>query len=447
MSIQPELIKQSQLVGKLVLDRQSMEEKGKVERVWLDPRTHRIVGITCKSGFVGMKKLSFAWQQIYSLGNNVLVNNIADGDEWQKPDVSEQILDWELITDDGNKAGKIEDYLIEPNTGEVVSYLFLAIDRGNILTRRFLLSPEGIDNIGNKRVLARKIAVENSAPYTEGLNRLLTEARDFIIEDKDTTLQHVEAVKSRFTGLVEQFKNETPTKLEQVKGQVTEKVQGLAGQAQGLAGQATEKVQGLKDQATEKVQGLAGQATEKVQGFKEQATEKAQGLAGQATEKVQGFKEQATEKAQTLKDQATEKVQGFKDQATEKAQVLKEQATGKVQELAGLAEQAKEKAQSLADEAQPKINQAIDQAKEKAQSLAEGAQPIINQAKEKVQAIAEETKKQLEKKTELVAPGDENITQTVETTAERVVDSPVIGAIAETTEASASPAEAPKSNT
>ncbi len=418
MSIQPELIKQSQLVGKLVLDRQSMEERGKVERVWLDPRTHRIVGITCKSGFIGMKKLSFAWQQIYSLGKNILVNNIADGDEWQKPDASEQILDWELITDDGNKAGKIEDYLIEPNTGEVVSYLFLAIDRGNILTRRFLLSPEGIDNIGNKRVLARKVAVENSEPYTEGLNRLFTEARDFIIEDKDTTLQHVEAVKSRFTSLVEQFKTDAPPKFEQVKGQVTEKVQGLAGQA-------TEKVQGLKEQATEKAQVL-----------KEQATEKVQGLAGQATEKVQGLKEQANEKAQVLKEQATEKVH----------------------ELAGLAEQAKEKAQSLADEAQPRINQAIDQAKEKAQSLADGAQPIINQAKEKVQAIAEETKKQLEKKTELVAPGDENITQTVETTAERVVDSPTIAAIAEataesstaestTTEAPASPAEAPKSNT
>jgi uncharacterized protein YrrD/gas vesicle protein len=391
MSIQPELIKQSQLVGKLVLDRQSMEERGKVERVWLDPRTHRIVGITCKSGFIGMKKLDFAWQQIYSLGNNILVNNIADGDEWQKPDTSEQILDWELITDDGNKAGKIEDYLIEPATGEVISYLFLAIDRGNILTRRFLLPPEGIDNIGNKRVLARTIAIETSAPYTEGLNRLLTEARDFIIEDKDTTLQHVEAVKSRFTSLVEQFKTETPTKLEQVKGQVTEKVQGLAGQA-------TEKVQGFKEQATEKAQGLAGQATEKVQGFKEQATEKAQVLKDQATEKVQGFKEQATEKAQVFKDQATEKVQGLKEQATEKAQVLKEQATEKVHELAGLAEQAKGKAQSLADEAQPRINQAIDQAKEKAQSLADGAQPMINQAKEKVQAIADETKKQLEKK-------------------------------------------------
>ena len=408
MSIQPELIKQSQLIGKLVLDRQSMEERGKVERVWLDPRTHRIVGITCKSGFIGMKKLDFAWQQIYSLGNNILVNNIADGDEWQKPDTSEQILDWELITDDGNKAGKIEDYLIEPATGEVLSYLFLAIDRGNILTRRFLLPPEGIDNIGNKRVLARKIAVETSAPYTEGLNRLLTEARDFIIEDKDNTLQHLEAVKSRFTNLVDQFKTEAPPKLEQVKGQVTERVQGLA-----------------------------EQATEKVQGFKDQATEKAQ-----------GFKDQATEKAQTLKDQATEKVQGFKEQATEKAQVLKGQATEKVHELAGLAEQAKEKAQSLADEAQPRINQAIDQAKEKAQSLADGAQPMINQAKEKVQAIADETKKQLEKKTELVAPGDENITQTVETTAERVteVPAPAVLPASLTAETPASTAEVSKSD-
>lgn len=416
MSIQPELIKQSQLIGKLVLDRQSMEEMGRVERVWLDPRSHRIVGITCKSGFIGMKKLDLAWQQIYSLGNNILVNHIADGEEWQKPDVSEQILDWELITDDGNKVGKIEDYLIEPITGEVVSYLFLAIDRGNILTRRFLLPPEGIDNIGNKRVLARKIAVETSPPYTEGLNRLLTEARDFIIEDKDNTLQHVDAVKQRFSDAIQYFKEDTPPKLEQVK-----------------------------EQMTERVQGLAEQTTARVQGFKEQATEKAQVLKGQATEKAQEFK-----------DQATEKVQEFKEQATEKAQVLKGQATEKVHELAELAEQAKGKAQSLADEAQPRINQAIDQAREKAQSLADGAQPMINQAKEKVQAIADGAKKQLERNPELLTTGDESITQTVETTAERVGDRPALVEITKIStptaevviiETPTSPVEAPKSDT
>ena len=416
MSIQPELIKQSQLIGKLVLDRQSMEEMGRVERVWLDPRSHRIVGITCKSGFIGMKKLDLAWQQIYSLGNNILVNHIADGEEWQKPDVSEQILDWELITDDGNKVGKIEDYLIEPITGEVVSYLFLAIDRGNILTRRFLLPPEGIDNIGNKRVLARKIAVETSPPYTEGLNRLLTEARDFIIEDKDNTLQHVDAVKQRFSDAIQYFKEDTPPKLEQVK-----------------------------EQMTERVQGLAEQTTARVQGFKEQATEKAQVLKGQATEKAQEFK-----------DQATEKVQEFKEQATEKAQVLKGQATEKVHELAELAEQAKGKAQSLADEAQPRINQAIDQAREKAQNLADGAQPMINQAKEKVQAIADGAKKQLERNPELLTTGDESITQTVETTAERVGDRPALVEITKIStptaevviiETPTSPVEAPKSDT
>jgi uncharacterized protein YrrD len=322
MSIQPELIKQSELLGRLVLDRETMEEVGKVERLWLNPHTHKIVGFTAKSGLLGLKKVSVAWQQIYSLGTNILVNNIAERDEWKKPDTSEQILGWELLTENGNEAGKIEDYLIEPITGEVISYLFLASDRGNILTRRFLLSPEGITNIGNKRVLARTVAVENSQPYTEGLNRLLVQAKDFIIEDRENTLQHLEAVKSRFTNLVEQFKTDAPPKIEQVKGQVSDKVQEL------------------------------------------------------------------------------------KEQATEKAQEFKEQATGKAQELKA---QAQEKAQSLAEGAQPMINQA----KERVQGIAEGA-------KEKVQSIADEAKKQLDKNPELVAPSDEKVTQTIETTAERV---------------------------
>ncbi len=386
MTIQLDLIKQSQLIGKLVLDRQTMEEIGKIDRLWLNPRAHRIIGFTTKTGLLGMKKRDFAWQQIYSLGNNILVNNITDEEEWQKPDASEQILDWELLTEDGNKAGKIEDYLIEPTTGEVISYLFLAIDRGNILTRRFLLSPEGITNIGNKRVLARTIAVETSEPYTEGLNLLLTQARDFIIEDKANTVQHVEMVKEKFSNIVTQFKTETPPKIEQMKGQVTGRVQEL------------------RDQATEKAQEIAGQAQE----FRGQATEKAQEMAGQATEK-----------AQELRGQATEKAQELREQATVKAQELREQAQP-------IINQARERAQHLAEEAQPIINQA----KERVQGLAE-------EAKGKVQSIADEAKKQLEKNQnpELVAPGDEKVTQTIEINAERVSDSlPLAGTtIIETT--------------
>jgi uncharacterized protein YrrD/uncharacterized protein YjbJ (UPF0337 family) len=379
MTIQLDLIKQSQLIGKLVLDRQTMEEIGKVDRIWLNPHTHRIIGFTAKAGLLGMKKRSFAWQQIYSLGTNILVNNITDEEEWQKPDTSEQILDWELLTEDGNKAGKIEDYLIEPTTGEVISYLFLAIDRGNILTRRFLLSPEGITNIGNKRVLARTIAVETSEPYTEGLNLLLTQARDFILEDKENTVQHLEMVKEKFGNLVTQFKTETPPKIEQVKEQVTGRVQEL------------------REQATEKAQVIAGQATEKAQELREQAAGKAQVIAGQATEKAQEFREQAKQQAQHL-----------------------------VEEAQPLINQAKEKAQKLAGEAQPIINQA----KERVQGLAE-------EAKGKVQSIADEAKKQLDKNQnpELVAPGDEKVTRTIEIDAERVSENlPLAGTtIIETT--------------
>ncbi len=373
MTIQLDLIKQSQLIGKLVLDRQTMEEIGKVDRVWLNPHTHKIIGFTSKSGLLGMKKRSFAWQQIYSLGNNILVNNIADEDAWQKPDNSEQILDWELLTEDGNKAGKIEDYLIEPTTGEVISYLFLAIDRGNILTRRFLLSPEGITNIGNNRVLARTIAVETSEPYTEGLNLLLTQARDFIIEDKANTVQHLEMVKEKFVNAVTQFRTDTPPKIEQVRGQVTGRVQEFRDQAQELRGQATEKAQEFR---------------------------------GQATEKAQEFRDQATEKAQEFRDQATVKAQEFRDQATVKAQELRDQAQP-------IIDQARERAQHLADEAQPIINQA----KERVQGLAE-------EAKEKVQSIADEAKKQLDKNQnpELVASGDEKVLQTIEIDSERVND-------------------------
>ncbi len=283
MSTQPDFIKHSQLVGRLVLDRQTMAEVGKINRVWLNTNNHRVLGITCSSGMMGLKKASIAWDQIYSIGKDtILVGIKPDAPPWEKPEGIESIIDYELITDTGNRAGKIDDYLLEPISGVVVSYIYQAIDKGNFLNRRFLLNPEAIISIGSRRVQARAQAVDASEPYTDGLNRLILQAKEFIIEDGNRTIQHLDGVKNQLTQLVAQFREEAPPKLEQ-----------MATKVQELAEQAKDKTQPLISQALDQAQSIA-------QPLIEQAKDAAQTLGEEAKKHFSKSPEVPQEATQTI---------------------------------------------------------------------------------------------------------------------------------------------------
>lgn len=265
MSEQPELMKQSQLLDLLVLDRQTTETLGKVDRLWLDPRTHTILRISCKSGL--FKKRSFAWNQIYSIGkDSVLVNSDAgEGDaaeerDWDDPE--SEIVGRELWTDAGDKAGKIEDYLLEPKTGVVVSYLFVPSGWGGLLHRMYLLLPEAIASVGKKRVLAAAGAVQSSEPYTDRLNKWLAQARDYLVADSDRTQQDLAAVKEKFATSLAQFRESAQPQFEQAREQ-----------AKTIAQQATEKAQGFAEQAKEKVQSLSEEGKKQIERLQDRPEE------------------------------------------------------------------------------------------------------------------------------------------------------------------------------
>ncbi len=51
MTTQPESIKQSELLNQLVLNRDTMEELGRIEVLWMYAPSHRVLGFIAKSGF------------------------------------------------------------------------------------------------------------------------------------------------------------------------------------------------------------------------------------------------------------------------------------------------------------------------------------------------------------------------------------------------------------
>lgn len=279
MNEQPEFIKQSQLLGRLVLERQTTEAMGKIERLGYDLRSHRAIAIACKSGL--FKKRLVPWDRIHSIGKDSIVVNSSSTSDWEEraetdwEKSADSAIGRELWTDAGNKVGKIEDCLLELETGTVIRYLFVSSGWAGLLNRLYMLPPEAIASMGSKRVLVSVETVQTSEPYSEGLNKLIAQATELIREDRTKTQQEITAVKEQFGSLVARVKGEAQPMLAQAKEQ-----------AQAIASQAMEQAQQKGQVLKEQVQAIASQAQEKAQTVAQQAKEKAQELAGETQKRI-----------------------------------------------------------------------------------------------------------------------------------------------------------------
>ncbi len=232
MNTQPEVVKQSEVLNRLVLDRRTAEELGRVDHLWLNPQAHEIVGLTCKSGFLGSNKRSFTWVQIETIGNDsILVNFGPEEVEPQKPESVISLMGHEVWTDAGNKAGKIVDYLFVPQTGAVVSYLFMSNGWRGVLDGIYLLPSAAIASVGSKRVIVPDAIVQAPQQYAEGFNQRVTQAAEFLREDYMKTQSDLEAIKRSVHTITEQVKDTTQkvTNIAKEKlSEVTAKEQGVS---------------------------------------------------------------------------------------------------------------------------------------------------------------------------------------------------------------------------
>lgn len=249
MAAQPEIVQQGDILNQLVFDRNTMQELGSVDVLWMHPPVHRVLGFICKSGFLGTKKTAFNLAQIKSLGTNgILVNAKPVETDSEKVRKLESLIGSEIWSDAGDKIGRVTDCLFNLKTGAITRYLFVSSGWSGITGAVYLLPPNQILSFGNKRVLVSE--VEDFAVYREGIKQKLTKAGT----------------------------------------------------------QATQELRSLSEQAKERAQDLAEQAKEKVQTFSEQLTEETQTLAKQSKEKGQVLVEQMKEQAYTIGEQVKDKL-------------------------------------------------------------------------------------------------------------------------------------------
>lgn len=244
MATQPAVVKQSDLLNQLVLDRSTMEELGRVEMLWTYPAAHRVFGFICKSGFLGKHKTAFKLPQIHTLGaSSILVHSQPEATDSEKVQQLESLLHCEVWSDAGNKIGRVTDYLFSLQTGEISHYLFSSSGWGGITGTIYQLPPNYILSVGSKRVLVPEAAVRSFAVYREGIHQKLSKAREVLKEDYS---------------------------------QVAQELRSFVKQAQTVAEQAKAQAQAAAEQAKERAQSRAEQLREKTHTFTEQAKTRSQ---------------------------------------------------------------------------------------------------------------------------------------------------------------------------
>jgi len=252
MTTRSTIVRQSELLNLLILDRATMEELGQVETLWMYPQKHRILGLISKSGFLGSKKSAFNLAQLDTLGDgSILVNSPPEPTDAKKVQQLQSLIHCEVWTDVGKKVGEITDCLFNLRTGAISNYLFVVSRWRGLTDGVYMLPPDQIRSIGKMRVLVADGAMSSLKIYSPGIKQQLTRASDAIKADYVHLTDDVRSVaeKAKTTA------GQTGDLLQSLTGQVKE-------QAKSLVQQAKEKAQRLGEQVKDSTQTLAYQAKE-----------------------------------------------------------------------------------------------------------------------------------------------------------------------------------------
>jgi uncharacterized protein YrrD len=234
MASLPEYLRQSDLLEQLVLDRANMETFGRVEVIWEYPKVHKVLGFICKPSRFDRRKLAFNFDQVQSIGSNGILVTAApmetDGDRVSK---LESLVNCEVWTDEGNRLGRITDYMFHTSSGAIRYYLVSRLGIKGFPSTLYALYPSQILNAGRNRVLVSEGIANGLEVIQVGLQTKLvqevSQVRE-VLQDENGQLSQ------GFQSLVRRAAN---------------KAQVLADRAQDLTEKARDRVQALGDELLE----------------------------------------------------------------------------------------------------------------------------------------------------------------------------------------------------
>lgn len=178
------IIAWSELVGRLVLNRDTTEELGHLDRLWIDPKTYQLLGVTCKSGFLGRHQHALTWSQVEVIGPDSVLVRLPGGVEPAKPEmVIDDVVGHEIWTDAGQRVGTVRDYRFDQETGDVVDFLFVSDGWQGLVDGVYRLRTQDVVSLGTKRLIATDAALQVAERVTAGFHQALARAAEFLKED------------------------------------------------------------------------------------------------------------------------------------------------------------------------------------------------------------------------------------------------------------------------
>jgi uncharacterized protein YrrD len=254
-------IQQSNLLGRLILNRGTTEKIGHVKEFWLDPTIHQVTAIVSESGLLGRTKQFLRWEKVEAIGEDSLLASLALEASEETPQGSEVVIGHELWTNDGNKAGTITDYCFDLQTGAVVAYLFHSNGWQGITDGVYLLLPEAVLSTGTKRFIAKADQVKQAEQFSEGLRDKLNQVTEYLKKDLARTRQEMAVLKESGQSTAAQVKGKT----QQATAYVQTTVSDISKQAHGVTQQVADRAQSTLTEAGERIQHTAHDVATQVQ--------------------------------------------------------------------------------------------------------------------------------------------------------------------------------------
>ncbi len=187
-----EFIRQSQLIDKIVLDRATMDECGRIEVMWCYPKVHRVLGFICKSGSFNATKMAFNLDQLDKIGENgVLVMSAPVETDRDRVQQLESLIGCEVWTDEGKRVGRINDYVFQLKSGNIRHYLLASSGLQGLTGKLYSLYPTQILGYGRGRVMVSGGIVPGLELYQVGMDQKLEQKFSGLEERIERKLKQV----------------------------------------------------------------------------------------------------------------------------------------------------------------------------------------------------------------------------------------------------------------
>ena len=240
-----EFIRQSQLIDKIVLDRATMDECGRIEVMWCYPKVHRVLGFICKSGSFDRTKMAFNLDQLDKIGENgVLVTSAPVETDRDRVQQLESLIGCEVWTDEGKRVGRISDYVFQLKSGNIRHYLLASSGLQGLTGKLYSLYPSQILGYGRGRVMVSGGIVPGMELYQVGMDQKLEQKFSGLEERIERKLKRVaDRINERLDDRTnEQSDDRVNSDPSQVRQELQAGFQSLVNRARVLGTEVSSKV-------------------------------------------------------------------------------------------------------------------------------------------------------------------------------------------------------------